>query len=62
MTAKDYKLMASKIKEIETASTNANINNITTSQLYCVVEKLCEAFQEDNKRFDKKLFIEACNL
>ena len=56
MTRKDYVAIAQAINdEIRPYSEHA-----IQSTVYNIIDNLCDTFQEDNPRFDRARFLEAC--
>jgi hypothetical protein len=58
-TKQDYKAIAEIIKEATQESHNGVVNWVHRGNL---IDELADYFAEDNPRFDRKRFVEACRL
>ncbi len=69
MTRKDYEKIASMLKDL-TVGTLANTSmggfteSINSHGYHCetLIDSLCNLFKDDNPRFNKEKFIEACGF
>lgn len=57
-------LIHDELKELEPLKIPKETDEYTTreAQTYCIVERLADMFEADNKLFNRDLFIAACGL
>ena len=57
MNSKEYRQMAEMVRGLPADATDS-LGRVTKSDL---IEALCQEFEASNVRFNRELFIEACN-
>jgi len=65
MTRKDYVMIAGIIKDcnlIPTLNKNKENGLIQADMLFTVASQLAYKLEQDNPRFDRKMFLTACGL
>jgi hypothetical protein len=62
MTKKDYIIIAKVIKKRFEPLLEAGTDLQSYSIVRCILDDLCEAFWNDNQRFDRDKFLTACGM